>query len=111
MKYKMLFAAITIAASASAAAQKVAEYGDPIIGNDYNDCTFQVVYGTGGMGYLYTEYEIQCPGYGTFEVGVEETWNPFNNYPIPNPHTCQFHPGDSSYYANGNCDNWRVYLN
>lgn len=107
MKYKILLTAVALAASASATAQKVAEYGDPVIGNDYNDCVFDKVYGTGGGGYLYDEYEITCPSYGTFVVGVytSRASNPWEY------DTCTFYPGDDSYYVTGNCDNWRVYLN
>ncbi|WP_051235272.1 hypothetical protein [Marinimicrobium agarilyticum] len=109
MKYKMLFAAAAIAASANASATKVAEYGDPVIGNDYNDCEFEKVYGTGGAGYLYDEYEITCPSYGTYEVGVYTAITPISWG--QDWTSCTFYPGDDSYYVSGNCDNWRVYLN
>lgn len=110
MKYKVLLAAmplITIMGSApSYADTKVAEYGDPVIGNSYHNCTFDPVYSTGGGNFLYTEYEINCPSYGTYEVGVTAniTYTPYYT------ETCSFQTGDPSYYVNGNCDNWRVYL-
>lgn len=108
MKYKALLAISALTVSASAlGGPKVAEWGDPAIGNDYNDCEFQQVYGTGGGGYLYSEYEITCPDYGTFTVGVLESWNPHGGY--YKPRTCTFYP-EGGYTANGTCDNWRVYL-
>lgn len=85
---------------------KVAEYGDPIIGNDYNDCEFNKTYGAGGPGYRYDEYTISCPSHGTYVVGVH-TQNPSQPYYSP---TCTFYPQEDGYFAEGNCENWRVYL-
>ena len=71
MKFKFV-AAIVMALGLSAVAhadQKVAEYGDPVLGNSYGGCTFTQVYSTGGGYYLYNEYNITCTS-GTYVVGV-----------------------------------------
>ncbi len=111
MKFKLIAAAAMVFGLASGAhAQKVAEYGDPIIGNSYGGCTFTQVYGTGGGGYsyyyLYTEYKITCPS-GTYKVGVYSHTDTSYWIPMTN---CTFYPGSSSYYVSGDCRNWRVYL-
>ncbi len=87
--------------STAQADTKVAEYGDPIIGNSYGGCTFTRIYSTGGGGFLYDQYQISCPS-GTYVIGVykQTTGSP----------SCTFTPGNSTYYAEGNCSNWRVYL-
>lgn len=105
MKFK-LFIAISLFFGfiSSAHATKVAEFGDPIIGNSYAGCTFTKVYSTGGGGFLYDEYQITCPAGGPYEVGV------YFNTQYPYPYQCTFYPGDSSYYVSGDCTNWRVYL-
>jgi hypothetical protein len=105
MKFKLIATVVmALGFSAAAHAQKVAEYGDPILGNSYGGCTFTQTYSTGGPGYLYNEYQIACPS-GTYIVGVE------TNYSSWNGTTCKFHPRSTAYYASGSCSNWRVYLN
>ena len=78
---------------------KVAEYGDPVLGNSFNGCVFEDVFNTGGHGYTYTEYRINCDT-GIYWIGVQ------NNYSF-----CTFHPLSNEYTANGSCSNWRVYTN
>ena len=104
MKFK-LFIAISLffGFMSSAHATKVAEFGDPVIGNSYAGCTFTKTYGTGGGGYLYDEYQITCPTGGPYKVGVYYNTQQY-------PYQCTFYPGNSSYYVQGNCTNWRVYL-
>ncbi len=105
MKFKFM-AAIVVALGLSAVAhadQKVAEYGDPVLGNSYGGCTFTQIYSTGGGGYLYNEYQIVCTS-GTYIVGVE------TNFSSGSGTTCKFHPRSTAYYANGSCSNWNVYL-
>ncbi len=106
MKFKFV-AAIVMALGLSAVAhadQKVAEYGDPVLGNSYGGCTFTQVYSTGGGYYLYNEYNITCTS-GTYVVGVYTNYsNGWNN------RTCTFYPGSSAYYVIGSCTNWNVYL-
>lgn len=111
MKFKLIAAAAMVLGFASSAhAQKVAEYGDPIIGNSYGGCTFTLAYGTGGGSYgfyfQYNEYKITCPS-GIYKVGVYTSTDSSNGYPI---YGCTLYPGASSYYVTGDCRNWRVYL-
>lgn len=105
LKLSLVVVSCLTASSLAYGGEKVAEYGDPVIGNSYNDCEFDQVYGTGGGGYVYREYEVECPGYDTFTAGVVESWH---QYPVPGS-SCSFYP-DDGYYMHGNCDNWRVYL-
>lgn len=89
------------------AGTKVAEFGDPVLGNDFNNCTFTQVYGTGGIGYEYKEYQVTCPegaprGAVDEKVGVVR-----NSYPYV---SCTFYPS-SGHYMQGNCNNWRLYRN
>ena len=97
MKFK-LFIAISLffGFMSSAHATKVAEFGDPVIGNSYAGCTFTKVYSTGGGGFLYDEYQITCPAGGPYKVGVY-----FNTQ--QNPYQCTFYPGTCSYYVQGKC--------
>lgn len=106
MKFKLIATAAMVfgLASTAYAGAKVAEYGDPIIGNSYGGCTFNQVYGTGGGNWLYTEYQISCSS-GTYKVGVYKTTDPWLGS------SCTFYPGSSAYTASGDCSNWRVYLN
>lgn len=105
MKLKLLGLVIASLISTSAfAGVKVAEYGDPIIGNSYNNCIFNVTYTTGGGGFLYTEYTINCDGGHNPVVGVYQQQP---SYPWQSP-SCTFYPS-SGYTANGECENWRVY--
>lgn len=105
MKFKLLgLVTASLIATSAFAGTKIAEYGDPILGNSYNNCTFTVTYGTGGSGYTYTEYSISCDGGHNPTVGVLQQ-QPSQPWQSP---TCTFYPS-SGYTANGNCDNWRVY--
>lgn len=102
MKLKIIALSIVLFGfTATAHAAKVAEYGDPVIGNSYAGCSFSLTYSTGGGGYLYQEYTITCPTGGPYQVGVQTQYSPYT--------TCSFYPGDDSYYVNGSCENWRVY--
>jgi hypothetical protein len=113
MMFKLITAAaLAFGVASGAQAQKVAEYGDPVIGNSYGGCTFTQVYGTGGGGYgytyQYTDYQITCPS-GVYKVGVYSYLDTSGYYGYGSP-TCTFYPGSSSYYVTGSCSNWRVYL-
>lgn len=105
MKFKLIatVAMVLGLAAAAQADQKVAEYGDPLIGNSYGGCTFTKVYGTGGGGFLYDEYQIACTS-GTYTMGV---YTVYDQWGQPG---CTFYPGNSAYYAQGSCSNWMVYL-
>lgn len=106
MKFKFFMAiSLFFGLISSAHATKVAEFGDPIIGNSYGGCSFTRVYSTGGSGFLYDEYQITCPSGGPYKVGV------YFNTQYPYPYQCTFYPGNNSYYVSGDCTNWRVYLN
>jgi hypothetical protein len=105
MKFKLIATAAMVLglASAAQADQKVAEYGDPVLGNSYGGCTFTQIYGTGGGGYLYNEYQIACTS-GTYIVGV------YSNFSSWTGTTCTFYSRSTAYRAEGSCSNWRVYL-
>ena len=105
MKFKLIATVAMVfgLVSAAHADVKVAEYGDPLIGNSYGGCTFNRVYGTGGGGFLYDEYQITCST-GTYKVGVYKTYSQWGGT------SCTFYPGSSAYYVSGDCSNWRVYL-
>lgn len=107
MKFKLLASVAMVLGlvSVAHADQKVAEYGDPLIGNSYGGCTFSLIYQTGGSGFLYNQYQISCPS-GTYIVGV---YQQTSSSPYGQP-VCTFTTGSSSYYAEGSCSNWRVYL-
>lgn len=81
---------------------KVAEFGDPAIGNSYNGCEFDNTYSWGGGYTLYKEYTISC-NTGQYIMGVIQDNSGFTS--------CTFDSESSEYYAAGNCSNWRVYLN
>lgn len=105
MKFKLIAAAV-LALGFSAVAHadvKVAEYGDPAIGNSYGGCTFTQTYSTGGGGYLYKEYKIACTS-GTYTVGVA------TNFSSGSGSSCTFYTRTAGIYVVGNCSNWRVYL-
>ena len=105
MKFKLIATAAMVfgLASAAQADQKVAEYGDPVLGNSYGGCTFTQIYGTGGGGYLYNEYRIACTS-GTYIVGVSSNFSSWGGT------TCTFYSRSTAYRAEGSCSNWRVYL-
>lgn len=104
MKFKLIATAAMVLGlvSAAHADTKVAEFGDPVLGNSWGGCTFTKTYSTGGGGYLFDQYQISCPT-GTYSVGVAK--NTSTSWP-----TCTFYPGNSTYYVQGDCSNWRVYL-
>jgi hypothetical protein len=104
MKLKLVGVLAASLVSAPAFAEKVAEYNDPILGNSYNNCTFTQTYGTGGGGWLYTEYSISCDGGHNPTVGVYED-RPQYSWQLS---SCTFYPS-SGYTVSGNCSNWRVY--
>lgn len=106
MKIKLLTAAALLLGNIATAQAyvKLAEFGDPDIGNSYGGCTFTKNYGTGGSGFLYDQYLITCPS-GTYQVGVYKSTLSFPCY------QCTFYPASNTYFVEGTCDNWRVYRN
>lgn len=92
---------------------KVAEYGDPILGNSYRGCTWTQTYSTGGYGYLYTQYNVACPASNgipavNITAGAYFSFDP-NNYWGTRSCTFTVPSGYSTSY--NSCDNWRIYLN
>ncbi len=93
------------------AGPKVAEFGDRTIGNTFHNCTFTNTYSTGGGGYEYAQYRVQCPYHPAVGSSI--------NIVVGRTHTfgygqqsCQYYP-PSGFTMNGNnnCSNWRVYKN
>lgn len=103
-----------VAASTQAFAQvKVAEYGDPIIGNSYHGCTWTQNYSTGGSGYEYKQYNVVCPAYGSIpainiNAGISINKDPYNPYAAT---TCNFYVPTGYSTGYNSCSNWRIYLN
>lgn len=88
------------ASLAQATTRKIAEFNDPIEGNAPPECSFNVVYGTGGPGFLYTEYRVDCPNHNVVVGKYVDT--------IRNQ--CNFTTSGSEYSTSyNNCNNWRVY--
>jgi|SRR5690606_26783833 hypothetical protein len=108
MKFQLIIAALALGLASTASANKVAEYGDPVIGNTYGGCVFNPGYSTGGLGYLYNEYNIVCPT-GTYRVGVSTSWPNSSPWGSGSPQ-CTFYP-PAGYYMSGDCKNWRLYRN
>ena len=103
-----LVAALGLAAASSQAfaETKVAEFGDPDLGNSYHDCTWTQVYSTGGGGWIYKEYNVVCPAYGSIPAINITAGSVVNNNG-----TCTFYV-PSGYTTNYNsCSNWRIYKN
>ena len=103
-----------VAASSQAfAGTKVAEFGDPQLGNSYRGCTWTQTYSTGGYGYEYWQYNVVCPASNgipaiNITASVSITKNPSNPYA---GETCTFYVPSGYYTSYNNCRNWRIYKN
>ncbi|MCU4675963.1 zinc-dependent metalloprotease [Catenovulum sp. 2E275] len=95
-----IIASFKTASGSTPSGTKVAEYGDPVLGNSYNGCSFNQTYSAGGGYTLYREYSISCDT-GVYDVGVIENIQ---------SSTCSFDPKSNGIYVQGNCNNWRVYI-
>ncbi len=99
-KWLIWAAMVTLASTAYGSTGKIFEYNDPVAGNWPPECDVRVSYGTGGPGFLYTEYTVSCPGH---HVVVGKYLDTFNN-------SCDFTTSGSEYSTSyNNCGNWRVY--
>jgi len=99
-----------VAASSQAfAGAKVAEFGDPVLGNSYRSCTWTQTYSTGGGGYIYTEYNVVCPASGGIPA-INITAGSVVNNPYSSP-TCTFYVPSGYNTSYNSCSNWRIYLN
>lgn len=92
---------------------KVAEFGDPILGNSYRGCTWTQTYSTGGGGYLYTQYNVVCPASGgipavNINASIYITYNPHNPW---SGQSCTFTVPSGYSTSYNSCSNWRIYLN
>ncbi|MDZ4260904.1 MAG: hypothetical protein U1B30_01045 [Pseudomonadota bacterium] len=100
-----------VAASSQAfAGAKVAEFGDPLLGNSYRGCTWTQTYSTGGSGYLYKQYNVVCPASNgipaiNITAGIVINGNPSA------PTSCTFYVPSGYYTSSNSCSNWRIYLN
>ncbi len=84
---------------------KVAEFGDPILGNSYRGCTWTQTYSTGGYGYLYTQYNVVCPASnGIPAVNITAGI-------ALNGSSCTFYVPAGYSTSYNSCSNWRIYLN
>jgi hypothetical protein len=91
--------------SQALAGGKVAEFGDPILGNSYRGCTWTQIYSGGGGGYLYTQYNVVCPasnGIPAVNINASITVN---------GSSCTFTVPSGYYTSYNSCSNWRIYLN
>lgn len=93
MKTKLIGLLAASLMAAPAFAGKVADYGNP----SYNNCNFNLVYGNGGGGVTYLEYDVSCDGGHYFTVGETEYQG-----------SCTY-TVSSGYEVSGVCDNWEVY--
>jgi hypothetical protein len=110
-----LVAVLGLAAMSSQAlaGPKVAEFGDPVLGNSYRNCTWTQTYGTGGSGYQYKEYKVVCPASNgipaiSITAGAAIYKDPYNPY---SAETCTFYVPSGYYTSYNSCSNWRIYLN
>lgn len=98
-----------VAASTQAfAGVKVAEYGDPILGNSYRGCTWTQTYSTGGGGYLYTQYNVVCPASNGIPA-INITAGIVLNYSTYGGTTCNFYVPVGYSTSYNSCSNWRIY--
>ena len=103
-----------VAASTQAfAGTEVAEYGDPVTGNSYRDCTWTQNYSTGGYGYEYKQYNVVCPASSgipaiNITAGIALNKDPSNPYAAT---TCTFYVPSGYYTGYNSCTHWRIYLN
>jgi hypothetical protein len=104
LNMKTLFSAVlalTISTAANAGG-KIAEYNDYYLGNSYGGCSISQTYGTGGRGYEYKEFTVNCPN-DTVKVGTVSGSYVSNG--------CRLYIYTSGYSVSGSCSNWRVYKN
>ncbi|MCR6651344.1 MAG: serine hydrolase [Cellvibrionaceae bacterium] len=81
-------------------AAKIFEWNDPIQGNYPSECSAIQTYSSGGGGYLYKQYKVECPFH---IVMVDWTKN-------VNTNACTMNSTSSGYTISvSNCDNWRVH--
>jgi len=84
---------------------KVAEFGDPILGNSYRGCTWTQNYSSGGGGYVYTQYNVVCPASnGIPAINI-------NAGIAVNGSSCTFTVPSGYSTSYNSCSNWRIYLN
>lgn len=101
---------LVAASSQAVAGVKVAEFGDPQLGNSYRNCTWTQTYSTGGGGYIYKEYNVVCPASNGIPA-IDITAGIVINYPS-NPwagETCNFYVPSGYYTSYNSCSNWRIY--
>ena len=101
---------LAAASSQAFAGAKVAEYGDPILGNSYRSCTWTQTYSTGGGGYLYKEYNVVCPASGGIP-SINITAGTVVNYSPYGGETCTFYVPSGYNTSYNSCQNWRINLN
>lgn len=104
---------LVAASSQALAGPKVAEFGDPQLGNSYRNCTWTQTYSTGGGSYQYNEYNIVCPASNgipaiNITAGGVINKNPYDPYAAE---TCTFYVPAGYYTSYNSCQNWRIYLN
>lgn len=100
---------LVTASSQALAGAKVAEFGDPQIGNSYRNCTWTQTYSTGGSGYEYWQYNVVCPASnGIPAINITASVSITKN---SSTETCTFSvpAGYNTDYSS--CRNWRIYLN
>ena len=114
-KYSMtsLVVAFGLAAASSQAfaGTKVAEFGDPVLGNSYHDCTWTQTYSTGGGGYIYKEYNVVCPAYNSIPAINITAGSVVNNNGPYSGETCTFYVPSGYTTSYNSCSNWRIYKN
>jgi hypothetical protein len=100
---------LVAASSQVFAGAKVAEFGDPQIGNSYRNCTWTPTYSTGGFGYEYWQYNVSCPASNgipaisiTASVSITKS---------SSTETCTFSVPAGYNTSYNSCRNWRIYLN
>lgn len=104
---------LVAASSQALAGGKVAEFGDPILGNSYRSCTWTQTSSTGGGGYISTQYNVVCPASGGIPA-INITASSLVHRDIYNPYaaeTCTFTVPSGYSTSYDNCRNWRIYLN
>jgi hypothetical protein len=105
MKTKLLGLILSVGFATTAhAGAKIFEWNDPVQGNYPPECSAVQTYGTGGGGYLYTEYSVSCPGHPSIAIGKYESFNGYGS-------SCTITSKNSNYTTSfNNCNNWRVYV-
>lgn len=93
-----------VAASSQAfAGVKVAEFGDPQLGNSYRNCTWTQTYSTGGPGYEYKQYNVVCPASNGIPA-IDITAGIYTSGT-----SCTFYVPSGYYTSSNSCSNWRIY--